>query len=266
MADLLGKLQEPEVRGCPVDGPERLLAHHRVLMRKRLIRDVFDEFHHLFHRLDEKYFRGGGITVELGAGVYPVKESFPEVVATDVVLAPHLDRQLNAQAMELPDDSVHAFYLQNVFHHFPNPAAFFSELDRTLVPGGGAILIEPAAGPMASLIYPRLFASEGYDKDAPQWQTAVGGPMSGANQALSYLIFDRDLVRFEAENPRLEIVHRDVLPNYLRYLVSGGLNFRPFLPGWLAPLLKVVEWVLLPFRSWLGLHQVIVLRKRPAGR
>lgn len=262
MASLIDKLQEPEVLGCPVDGPERLLAHRVVLMRKRTIRDVFNEFHQLFRRLDRRYFRGDGLTVELGAGVYPVNESFPEVLATDIVMASHLDRQLNAQQMDLPDRSVRAFYLQNVFHHFPEPRAFFAELDRTLVPGGGAILIEPAAGPVAGLVYPRLFASEDYDKNATQWQTAVSGPMSGANQALSHLIFDRDLIRFEAENPGLEIVHRDVLPNYLRYLISGGLNFRSLLPGWFSPLLKAMEWALLPARSLLGLHRVIVLRKR----
>lgn len=262
MTDLLAWLQEPEVSGCPLDGPERLLAHRQVLLRKKMIREVFRDFHHEFTRLDQRYLAGSGAVVELGAGVYPVRESYPHVLATDVVMAPHLDRELDAQAMDLSDGSVHAFYLQNVFHHFPDPSAFFRELERTLAPGGGAILFEPAAGLLARLLYPRLFASEGYDCNAPDWLTPVGGPMSGANQAISHLVFDRDIARFESEHPQLEVVHRDVLPNYLRYLASGGLNFRPLLPGFLNVTLRGVETLLSPLRGMLGLHRVVVLRRR----
>lgn len=261
MRALLDRLQEPEVRGCPVDGPERLQAHRRVLDRKPMIRGVFDEFHQLFRALDERFLAGEGQRIELGAGVYPVRETFADVVATDVVPAPHLDRTLDAGAMDLPDASVRAFYLQNVFHHFPEPGRFFAELGRTLVPGGGAILIEPAAGPAASFLYPRLFASEGYDKSAPGWNSAVGGPMSGANQALSHLVFDRDFARFRSEYPTLEVVHRDVAGNWLRYLLSGGLNFRPLVPTPLGGIVRGVETLLRPLRAATGLHRVIVLRK-----
>jgi len=259
---LLARLQEPEVADCPVDGLARFEAHRTVLRRKAMIRDVFNEFHACFTTLDQRFFQGSGLVVELGAGVYPVSETVPGVLATDVVDAPHLDRVLDAGAMDLADASVRAFYLQNVFHHFPEPSRFFAELQRTLVPGGGAILIEPASGALASLLYPRLFATEGFDKKAASWETPVGGPMSGANQALSHLVFDRDIARFERDFPGLEVVHRDVLRNWPRYLLSGGLNFRPLLPSWLAPVVRAGEWLLSPLRGLLGLHRVIVLRKR----
>jgi SAM-dependent methyltransferase len=262
MSRLLDRLQEPEVAHCPVDGLARFEAHRAVLRRKRMIRSVFDEFHACFTALDQRHFSGEGLVVELGAGVYPVSETVPGVLATDVVPAPHLDRVLDAGDMALDAGSVRAFYLQNVFHHFPDPAKFFGELQRTLVPGGGAILIEPASGLLASLLYPRLFATEGYDKQARDWETPVGGPMSGANQALSHVVFDRDLARFERDFPGLEIVHRDVLPNWPRYLLSGGLNFRPLVPGFAAPGVRAMEWLLRPLRGVLGLHRVIVLRKR----
>ncbi len=261
MRALLDWLQEPEVRNCPVDGPERIAAHRRVLDRKAMIRGVFDEFHHLFRTLDERLLSGEGSRIELGAGVYPVRETFPDVIATDIVPAAHLDRVLDAGDMDVPTASVRAFYLQNVFHHFPDPGRFFSELERTLVPGGGAILIEPAAGPAASFLYPRLFASEGYDKAAPAWETEVGGPMSGANQALSHVVFDRDLARFQSQHPTLEVAYRDVADNWLRYLLSGGLNFRPLVPSSLAGLVRSTERILRPLRAGTGLHRVLVLRK-----
>ena len=262
---LLEYLQEPELANCEVDGLDRFVAHQAVLKRKTMIRDVFDEFHNLFAELDSRYLSGEGAVIELGAGIYPVRETYPNVLATDVVPAPHLDRVLNACGMELADESVRAFYLQNVFHHFPSPSSFFSELQRVLVPGGGAILIEPASGPFASWVYPRLFATEGYDKAAHSWDSAVGGPMSGANQALSYLVFDRDLQQFGQENPGLQIVHRDVLSNWMRYLLSGGLNFRSLVPSWSARAVKLAERGLSPLRNQLGLHRVIVIRKRTAA-
>ena len=262
MRALLDKLQEPEVAGCPVDGTERFDAHRAVLKRKAMIRSVFDEFHAAFNQFDQRYFSGEGLRIELGAGVYPIRETVADVIATDIVAAPHLDRVLDAGNMDLADASVRAFFLQNVFHHFPNPGQFFVELERTLVPGGGAVLIEPAAGPFAAWIYPRLFASEGYDRDAAGWESAVGGPMSGANQALSHLVFDRDLERFKAEHPGLEIIHRDVLGNWPRYLISGGLNFRPLLPAWMAGIVRLAERLLWPLRGLLGLHRVIVVRRR----
>jgi len=259
-------LQEPEVADCPVDGLARFEAHRSVLDRKRMIRSVFDDIHRTLLDLDKRYLSGEGLAIELGAGVYPVKETSPSVLSTDVVPAPHLDRTLDAGAMDLPDTSVRAFYLQNVFHHFPNPDQFFRELERTLVIGGGAVLIEPASGPFAAWIYPKLFASEGYDKNARDWETPVGGPMSGANQALSHLVFDRDLARFEAAHPALEVVHRDVLANWPRYLISGGLNFRSLLPAFMTGPVKAMEHLLKPLRAKLGLHRVIVLRKRlPRG-
>lgn len=256
-------LLEPEVRDCAVDGPQRLTAHRAVLQRKDMIRDVFVDFHRLFRELDQRFLSGEGTVIELGAGIFPVRESFPDVLATDIVASQALDRVLDAGEMALPDASVRSFYLQNVFHHFPQPRRFFAELQRTLVPGGGAILIEPHSGPIASLMYPKLFASEGFDKTSPCWESLIKGPMSGANQALSHLVFDRDLARFNEDFPGIEVVHRDVLDNYLRYLVSGGLNFRPLLPALASASLQRLERWLSPLRVFAGLHRVIVLRKYP---
>lgn len=266
VARLKRLLEEPAVAGCAIDGVGRFEAHRTVLQHKRLIRDVFTEFHEVLRALDRRYLQGTGQVIELGAGVYPVRETYPEVVATDVVDAPHLDRVMDAESMDVPDGSVRAFYLQNVFHHFPHPDQFLRELERTLEPGGGAVIIEPHDGAFAAWLYPRLFASERYDRDDPSWDTVGAGPMTGANQALSHIVFTRDRARFERDHPALEIVHREVLTNWLRYLLSGGLNFRALVPGWAAPALQMLEKAMWPLRRVLGLHHVLVLRKRGSRR
>jgi SAM-dependent methyltransferase len=184
------------------------------------------------------------------------------VLSTDIVFAASLDMCLDAQAFPLKDGSVRAVFAQNAFHHLPNPRLFFSELQRILVPGGGAVLIEPHFGPLASVIYPRLFKSEGFDKAFPEWEVPAAGPMNGANQALSYIVFVRDLQTFAAEFPLLEVVHRGALTNGPRYVLSGGLNFRQLVPQVFSPVVKAIEGLLWPLREVIGLHQMIVIRRR----
>ncbi len=245
-----------------VDGSERLELHGKVLERKRMLREVFVEFHHAFHRLADRYFKVEGLEVELGAGIAPMRNSYPEVLATDIVATEQLDMALNAEAMSLDDHSARVFYGQNCFHHFPHPDRFFTELERTLKVGGGAILIEPFHGPFAAFLYKRLFKSEGFDMHFPSWETPSTGSMNGANQALSYIVFVRDRQAFERKHPGLEIVHQEICGNYLRYLISGGLNFRQLLPDALIPVLKVVEKLLYPLRRVLALHHIVVIRRK----
>jgi len=260
---LIELLREPGLAGVDVDGQDRLAGHASMLSRKPMLQAVFREFHQLFDGMDREHFTGKGSRVELGAGVAPMRDSYPDVLATDVVPSPSLDRVLNAQDMDLADASVRAMFLQNCFHHFPDPDQFFRELQRVLVPGGGAVMIEPYHGPVAGFLYKRLFSTEGFDKNAPTWTVEAHGPMNGANQALSYLVFVRDRREFERKHPGLEIVRVRPLGNYGKYLLSGGLNFRQLVPDFALPVVNALEWLLLPLRRWLALHHCIVIRKKP---
>ena len=261
MTGLLDRLREPDVRDADMDDATRIDRHLRVLARKRMIREVFVECHRAMRDLDLRHLEGSGPRVEVGAGVAPVRDTFPDVWSTDVVHARHLDAVIDAQRLPFPDASLHAVYAQNAFHHLPQPQLFFHELDRVLAPGGGAILLEPYHGALASLLYPRLFASEGFDKRFDAWETPQAGPMNGANQALSYIVFVRDRDRFAREHPRLRVVAREPLSNYVRYLVSGGLNFRQLLPDAAIGTLRLLERIASPVSSWLALHHIIVIKR-----
>jgi hypothetical protein len=104
------------------------------------------------------------------------------------------------------------------------------------------------------VVYKRLFASEDFDKEMLGWRTDATGPMHGANQALSYIVFKRDRSLFEREFPSLELVVTFPLSNYhLRYLFSGGLNFRQLVPTFTEPALRALERALRPARRVLGL-------------
>lgn len=261
MKFLFNLLRDPNLDKIDVNGQDRLTVHSVMLARKRMLREVFSEFHKLFRKLDQQYFNAEGPEIELGAGIAPIRDSYPQVLATDIVYGTHLDRVLDAEKMELPDHSVRVFYGQNCFHHFPHPDRFFEELERVLVPGGGVILLEPYYGVFASILYKNLFRTEGFDKGYQLWEAPMEGPMNGANQALSYIIFERDRAEFELRYPTLRIVHQERLGNYLKYLLSGGLNFYQLCPDFLSPLIDFIQRCLLPLNRWMSLHHVVVIRK-----
>jgi SAM-dependent methyltransferase len=258
-ADLL---RDPMVKNLEIDGSDRLVAHSNMISLKPILQEVFTGFHHSFDRLDKELLSGNGKRVELGAGVAPIRDSYPDVLASDILPSPKLDMVLNAQQMDLPDNSVRVLFGQNCFHHFPHPEKFFQELERVVQPGGGAILLEPYHGPFASFLFSNMFRTEGYDKDFISWETPSLGPMNGANQALSYIVFKRDIDIFRSRFPNLDIVRIETCSNYLMYLLSGGLNFRQLVPNWATPLLRVAQKILSPFDRWLALHHVIVIQKK----
>lgn len=256
-------LQEQSLIDVDVDSDELIEKHRGILLRKKIIRDVFLEFYKTYRGLEEKYFEGPGLRVEIGAGSSLFKHFYPEILSTDIKKAKHLDRVIDAQDMDLEPNSVRVIYGTHCFHHFPHPEKFFSELERVLQEKGGCILIEPYYGPLASAFYQRVFETEHFNKDQKSWDSddQSQGVMKGANQALSYIVFKRDRKIFEEKFPHLQIVHQRVFTNYLRYFLSGGINFKSLVPQFMAPAVRLAEALLYPAREFFGLHHLIVLKK-----
>lgn len=254
-------LREPLLDTVDVDSADRIAVHMAILDRKPMIRDVFVEIQHLMWSLSQKFLNQEGLDIEIGAGAFPMKSSYPSVISTDVVPSQYIDRVMDAQAMDVPDESVRVVFGQHCFHHLPDPQRFFSELRRVLVPGGGAVLVEPYWSPVATLLFKNMFKTEGFDKGVENWVTANSGAMSDANQALSYVVFERDKQLYNSLFPSLPMVYHAPLNNYVRYLLSGGLNFRQLVPDGLVSTLKVLEAALSPLNRWTALHHVLVIRK-----
>jgi hypothetical protein len=108
-----------------------------------------------------------------------------------------------------------------------------------------------------------LSKDEQFITNVKSWKNKkISGPLSGANQALSYIVFERDLGKFKKiyEN-RLQIVHKTYVLNFLRYIFSGGLNFRQLLPTFFDPLLIFIEILCKPFAKFCSVHHVIVLKR-----
>ena len=74
------------------------------------------------------------------------------------------------------------------------------------------------------------FHHEPINLDAADWPFPASGPLSGANIALPWILFERDRAKFTAEFPQFAIEQiRPFMP--FRYLLSGGVGLRSLMPG-----------------------------------
>lgn len=257
-------LYERKTQSIDVDSVDLVSVHRANIQKKRLLRSAFKSFYCDMADNCDRFLSSSGVEIELGSGVGFFKKIRPEVITSDIRAIPAIDRVLDAQHMDLPDNSVRCIYAINVFHHLPNPEGFFSELNRVLNSGGGCVLIEPHNGTASRLLHRHLHKDERFDPTALTWQTTnIRGPLSGANQALAHIVFKRDKQLFDEKyGQMLEVVSTTYCINSLRYFFSGGLNFRQLLPSFFEPLLRVLEILGRPFAKHWTFHQIIVIRKR----
>ena len=255
---------EPQVKGIDVDDKDFLEVHRNILERKQILQNVFADFYRKMGGLCDSYLAGRGLEIELGSGAGFIKKIRPTVKTSDIRASKHIDLVIDAQDMDLEDASVRCIYAINVFHHIPEPRKFFDELRRVLEPDGGCILVEPHNGIVSAALHKRLHKDEFFDAHAKSWENnQIQGPLSGANQALSHIVFVRDIKLFETEYGNdLELVYRGYCLNGIRYLLSGGLNFRQVVPSFFEPLIRGFEFALRPLSRHWSLHHVIVIRKK----
>jgi SAM-dependent methyltransferase len=184
-----------------------------------------------------------GLALELGSGAGFVKEVLPEVITSDALSYSGVDRIVDARAMPFENRTLRAIFLLNVFHHVPDVEAFFREAQRCLMPGGRLLIIDQCRGWISTPIL-RFAHHEPFDPEAVEWSFPSRGPLSGANGALAWIVFERDRPRFERLFPSLRLVR--IEPHSpLRYWLAGGLKAWTLLPGWAFPLATRLDDALL---------------------
>lgn len=262
---MANNLMYKELKEINIDSDELIEFHRSKLLNKQMIHNVFKEFYKTCYNLSKSYnlTSKNGSNIEIGSGSSLFKHYYPDIISTDIKISKYNDMVLNAQDMiNIPKNSVNTFFAINCFHHFPDPELFFNEIERTLEKGATCIIVEPYFGLLSSFLYKRLCDTEIFDKKQKNWQYMSSGPMSGANQALSYIVFFRDKNIFLKKYPNLEIVNTTIFNNYLRYLFSGGLSFKQLLPNFMEKPLIFIEFLLKPIKKLFALHHIVVLRKK----
>ena len=266
LADKL-RLPDSPVTVEEMKSDERLIHHRNVLLKKPSFRDVaLDMQQQIVLEIESRCRQIESLPIiEIGAGVIPLSELLPGVLSTDIELSQGLGCVLNATHMPFASNQIRAITAQNVFHHIQDLDAAIREADRVLVPGGLLVLIEPYYGRFASLIFPSLFSSEGYDKKLGSYDVMINHKGEEIpNQAVSYSYFANRKGVAIACAPQMRVIYTSPLRSGLRYLCSGALNFRKLVPDSLLAFLRRVEKN--SFAGWFldrfAIHWIIVIQKQ----
>ena len=249
-------LAHPLTRGRSIDDPVTTDLRRSIITSKPFLRAIYEDWYQsILTRIPDSE----GAVLELGSGAGFFQQFVPDVITSEVFECPGV--QLVADARNLPFSAgdLRAIVMTDVLHHIPDAAAFFREATRCLRPGGAVVMVEPWVSPWSRLIYTHLH-HEPFEPEVEQWDFPAKGPLSDANGALPWILFDRDRKRFEEEFPHLKIKEvRPMMP--FRYLVSGGVSMRALMPGWTTPLWKTIERACEPQMKRLAMFSLISLRR-----
>ena len=250
-------LEHPYTRGLPLDSPATTIARRRIIREKAFLKKIYTEWYML---IVEALPTTGKPVLELGSGAGFLHEFVPGLLTSEITLIPRISLALDATDLPFKADSLGSVVMVDVLHHIPQPRSFFAEASRCLVPGGKIVMVEPWVTPWSRVVYTR-FHHEPFDPEAEDWEFPPGRPLSAANGALPWIVFQRDRSIFTREFPELEIEHiKPVMP--LSYLLSGGASMRSFMAGALYGPWRAVDRLMESICSESAMFGVIVLAKK----
>ena len=250
-------LAHPLTSGLAVDDPATTVLRRQIISSKPFLKAIYDEWYQmLVSHLPEV----PGCVLELGSGAGYLNHFIPGLIASEVFFIPGISLVTDGRQLPFRDVSLRAIVFTDVLHHIPDVRSFFSEASRCLARGGRVLMIEPWVTSW-SLFINTHFHHEPFRPDAQDWSFPASGPLSGANGAIPWILFVRDRGRFEIEFPNLVIERiRPFLP--FRYLVSGGVSMRSFMPGFFHGFWARVEHFLEPRMNSLAMFAFITIRKK----
>jgi SAM-dependent methyltransferase len=250
-------LEHPLTRGLDIDDPKTTHLRRQILREKGFLRRIYEEW---YDALAASLPPGPGAVLELGAGAGFLTDFVPGLVRSEVFYCPGIDAVLDGLALPFKEGSLRGIAMTNVLHHLPRPVRFFAEAARCVRPGGVVAMIEPWVSPWSRIVYTHLH-HEPFDPESREWEIREGGPLSGANGAMPWILFVRDRERFEREVPGWRLRSIEPLMPF-RYLVSGGISLRSLAPAASFPLWRDFERALHPFRDRLAMFAHVVLERR----
>ncbi len=253
-------LAHPLTRGLSVDDPRTTALRREIIQGKPFLRALYAEW---YGALAGAIPEGGAPVLELGSGGGFLGDYLPGLVTSEVFPTPEARLVLDGRRLPFPARTLRGIVLVDVLHHVPDVGAFLAEADRCLLPGGVVAMVEPWVTPWSRLVYGRLH-HEPFEPDAAEWTLPGGGPLSGANGALPWIVFQRDRALYEKRYPRLKI--ESIRTGYpFSYLASGGVSLRSLSPGWSYAVWRGLERLLAPCMGLLACFACIRLRKAARG-
>lgn len=203
----------------------------------------------------------GGPFLELGSGGGFLKEYMPDLITSEILQISDVDIILDGHRLPFKKAALRGIVMFDVFHHLADVKSFFSAAADCVKPGGTIVMMEPWNTAWSRRIFQHLH-HEPFLPDATDWHFPDGGPLSMSNQALPWIVFERDRREFERQCPQWQL--HEITPDYpFCYLLSGGLAYRSFMPGFLFEFWRSVEAILTPWmRHWAMFAKIVLVRNR----
>ena len=239
-----------------LDSPERMRVHRDILMRKPFLKRIFQEWYLWIKQQVDKL--PNGQVVELGSGGGFLKEVITDVTTSDIIPLDHTDLTFSALDMPFTEGQISGLLMVDTFHHIPDAGRFLQEASRVLKPGGAVIMIEPANSWWGRLIY-QQFHHEPFDPSGG-WTFPTSGPMSGANGALPWIVFERDKKILSKRFPEFQVVEIKY-HTPLCYLLSGGLTLKSLVPTFSYSFFRFLDKCLAKISPHFSMFVSIVVRK-----
>lgn len=228
-------LQHPLTKGMDLDDPATTELRRQIIQEKPLLKSIYEEWYGAVCRHLPPI---EGHVLEIGSGAGFLKTYIPELITSDIMPVSGNDMVCDAQNLPFNDNYLRSIVLINVLHHIRDPELFFKEAERCVKTGGTIILIEPWVSSWSRIIYGKLH-HEPFETDSSSWTLPECGPLSGGNDALPWIIFQRDRKRFSQVTKWQIKLIEETMP--FRYLLSGGVSMRNLLPTWMIRPLTFLE-------------------------
>jgi SAM-dependent methyltransferase len=249
-------LAHPLARDLDLDDPQTTAVRRRILQRKGFLRQIY---HKWYQGVLTALPQMDGPVLELGSGAGFMRDSFPELITSDILHVKDLSVVLDANEIPFRVGSLRAIVMIDVLHHLGRPRRFFREATRCVKPLGRLVMIEPWVTNWSRVVYSRLH-HEPFDPESGEWEFPMKGPLSGANGALPWILFQRDRLQFAAEFPQWRV--KSIEPQMpISYLLSGGVSLRGFAPERAFGPIRRLEERLAPWMDKLAMFAQITLER-----
>jgi SAM-dependent methyltransferase len=229
-------LAHPRTHDLDIDDPRTTHLRKQIIEEKPFLRKIYQDW---YEELRKALPKSDGLTLELGSGAGFLVNFIPGLITSEMFFCPYVKIVLNGISLPFATGALRAIVITNVLHHISDPYGFFSEAARCVRKDGVVAMIEPWVSCWSKWVYGYLH-HEPFHPYSTDFGFAKGGPLSGGNSALPWILFQRDRARFELDFPQWKIkMIRPIMP--FRYLISGGVYSRNLMPGCMSSFWKTVE-------------------------
>jgi hypothetical protein len=204
-----------------------------------------------------------GPVLEIGSGAGFLKEYISGLLTSEILHVPGVDVICDGQRLPFKSASLRGIVMLDVLHHIPCVKLFLTTAAHCVKPGGAIVMIEPWNTRWSQFVYQHLH-HEPFDPKAGEWNLPSSGPLSQANSALPWIIFERDREVFEHEFSVWQLI-KTSRHSPLSYLLSGGISYRVSLPAIIFEACNKFESLLNPWIGFWAMFATIVLVRRANG-